>query len=302
MARETRMIRYILAAMAALALAACQPSVKINQDDPWASLYPWKHNWKDVHKLPSGVEYVVIRKGDGKGSFPSPADRVEVHYDGRFAKSGEQFDTSYGGDPISFALNRVIPGWTEGLQKMQPGDEFMFWIPWQMAYGESGRREIPPRSDLMFRVELFDVIPAVASDVEAWAKVTPWPTGSSEVIRKPSGLEYLVVDSGDANGVSPDDLDYVYVHLEGRLEDGSEVGSTYDNQTPERFPMDELTPGWNELMRLMRPGDHWMVRMPAHLMYAEEGDGRIPPGATVIYEVRLEDVISIDPPPTDPSH
>jgi peptidylprolyl isomerase len=295
------MIRYLLAGLAVVLLAACQPSLKINPEDPWSSLHPWNHGWKEVQKLPNGVEYVIIRKGDGKGLFPNAIDQVEVQYEGRLAKNGEVFDSSYDrGEPASFQLNRVIPGWTEGLQKMQPGDEFMFWIPWDQAYGEEGQGPIPAKADLMFRVELLKVTPAVSADQQAWAKVTPWPTDSNEVMRKPSGLEYLVVNSGDASGVSPDDNDFVYVHLEGRLEDGSLVDSTYDTQSPLRFPMADLTPGWVELMKAMRPGDHWMVLMPPHLMYGDEGDGRIPKNANVIFEVRLDTVIYIDSPP-DPA-
>src|SRR5689334_588380 len=220
------MTRFLLAAMMLLALAACQPSVKFDPDDPWKALYPWRHNWKEVHKLPSGVEYIIVRKGDGKGSYPSPADQVEVHYDGRFAKTGEKFDSSYDrGETSTFPVNKVIPGWTEGLQKMQPGDEFMLWIPSDMGYGPRGfRGDIPPNSDLMFQVELFKIVPAVAPDVEAWKKVTPWPTQSSQVIRKSSGLEYLIIESAPDDAISPSDRDYVYVHLEGRLEDGTVVG------------------------------------------------------------------------------
>jgi FKBP-type peptidyl-prolyl cis-trans isomerase len=297
------MVRYILAAMAAFVLAACQPTLKIDQTDPWKSLYPWKHNWKEVQKLPSGVEYVVIRKGDKSGPFPSAADKVEVNYDGRFAKSGEVFDSSYDrGETATFGLDGVIPGWTEGLQKMQPGDMFMFWIPWDMAYGEEGRGPIPGKADLMFQVELLNVIPAVSPDVAAWKKVTPWPTDSPDIVRKSSGLEYLIVESGDANGALPGDKDYVRLHVEGRLEDenNSVVLSTYEDQEPVLFPVADLTPGWAELVKLMRPGDHWMVRMPPHLMYADEGDGRIPPNATVVYEVRIVETI-IPPEPADPA-
>jgi FKBP-type peptidyl-prolyl cis-trans isomerase len=301
------MIRYLLAGLAMALLAACQPSLKIDPADPWASLHPWNHSWKEVQKLPNGVEYIIVRKGDGKGAFPNAIDQVEVHYEGRLAKNGEVFDSSYErGETATFPLNRVIPGWTEGLQKMQPGDEFMFWIPWDQAYGEEGQGPIPAKADLMFRVELMKVTPAVAADEKAWARVTPWPTDSSDVVRKPSGLEYLVVESGDPDGVSPSERDFVYVHLEGRLEDGSLVDTTYETQSPLRFPMADLTPGWAELMKGMRPGDHWMVRMPPNLMYGAEGDGRIPPNANVIFEVRLDTVIYIDPPPepqslTDPA-
>ncbi|HVY88469.1 MAG TPA: FKBP-type peptidyl-prolyl cis-trans isomerase [Hyphomonadaceae bacterium] len=291
------MFRLVIAAVAALAMAACSQSAgTVDAKDPWKTLYPWNHSWKEVHKLPDGVEYVIVRKGDGKSGFPSPADTVKVHYDGRFAKSGERFDASYGGDPAEFTLGGLIPGWIEGIAKMQVGDEFVFYIPWKQAYGAEGRPPtIPPKSDLMFQVELLDIKPALASDAVAWKKALPWPTQSSAVIRRPSGLEYFVVDSGPDSGASPTDKDIVNVYFESRREeDGGVVLSTFEDQQKIAFPMDQLTPGWHEAMTLMRPGDHWMIRVPANLLYGDEGDGRIPPGATVIFEVRLD---SIEPNP-----
>jgi FKBP-type peptidyl-prolyl cis-trans isomerase len=301
-------IQFVALALAAVVLAACQPSIKdIDRQDPFKTLHPWKHNWKEVQKLPSGVEYVIIHKGDGQGAFPSPADKVEVQYDGRLARTGEQFDSSWGKDSVTFRLKDVILGWQYGMQKLQPGDEAMFWIPWRMAYGEEGERQVPPKADLMFRVELRRVIPAVSADTDAWARVTPWPTGSNDIVRRNSGLEYIVIESGDTNGVSPVERDFVNLHVEGRIDgektdDGQPyvVQSTYADQETVRYPVGDLTPGWVELMKIMRPGDHWMVMMPPHLMYGTDGDGRIPPNATIIYEVRLESVIYIDPPPEPP--
>jgi FKBP-type peptidyl-prolyl cis-trans isomerase len=293
------MIRFVLAAFAALALAACAPSMgKIDEQDPFATLIPWKHNWKEIQKLPSGVEYVVIRKGDRNGSFPSPADRVELRYDMRVAKSGESIESSYerGRTQVMRVTTQPV-GWQYGIEKLQPGDEVMFWVPWEMAYGEEGDGVVPPKADLMIRTELLRIIPAVAPDIEAWAKVTPWPIGSSQINRKNSGLEYIVIESGDPDGVPASDGDFVEVHIEGRLEDETGdsgepvvVESTFDDQQTIRFPIDELTDGWKELMFMMRPGDHWMVMMPPHLMYGSEGHGKILPNATVIYEVRLESV------------
>ena len=296
------MIRSVLAAMAAvatMALSACGPAVKADPADPWATLQPWNHGFAGIQKLPSGVEYIVVRKGDGKGPFPSETDRVEVNYDGRLAESGLVFDSSYERkETATFVLNGVIPGWRDGLQKMQPGDMFMFWIPSKEGYGERGHgMEIPPNTDLMFQVELINVIP------DPWKKVLPWPTDSSDVSRRPSGLEYMVVASGPTDGASPTDNDSVLVNFEGRLEgvakeEGetdedvrhrSTVVSTFGTGSPTELPVAGVTSGWNELLKLMRKGDRWMVRMPASLLYGAEGDGRVPPGATVIYEVKLED-------------
>ena len=168
------------------------------------------------------------------------------------------------------------------------------------------RRPIPSKADLMFRVELFKVTPRSRPMPAAWAKVTPWPTDSNDVVRKPSGLEYLAVESGDPNGVPPTDRDFVYVHFEGRLEDGSSGQVDLRNAGACSLPDGGPDAGLERADEgLMRPGDHWMVRMPPNLMYGAEGDGRIPPNATVIYEVRLDTVIYIDPPadpkaPSDP--
>lgn len=295
------MVRTVLAALVALALSACSQSVKFDPADPWATLQPWNHSWAEIKKLPDGVEYIVLRKGTGEGEHPGAEDRVEVKYDGRFASNGLTFDST-GDETTTFALNQVIPGWTKGLQEMQPGDTFMFWIPWDQAYGDEGRPpKIPPRSDLMFVVELMDVMPVAKSDPKAWAKAMPWPTDSSEVQRRPSGLEYFPVQSAPANSPSPTDADIVTVHFETRLEaTKQEEGetaeafrmrsldlSTYDEGQPIDFPVKDLVPGWAEAIKLMHTGDRWMVRMPAQVAYQDEGNGRIPPGATTILEIQL---------------
>lgn len=295
--------------MVAVFAAACSPSAKINEEDPFSTLHPWNAYWSQVKQTESGLQYIVVKKGEGKGPHPSPADRIQILYDGRFADSGQQFDSS-GDEPVTFRLNTLIPGWVEGLQLMQPGDSYMFWIPSDLAYGERGfqRGGVPGGADLMFHISLLDVIPAVSPDPDAWAKVTPWPTDSPDVIRTSSGLEYLAIDRTEpkprddetVNLDPPTERDFAIVHYEGRLDDGSVVASTFEEQNTETFPLAQLVPGWSEALMAMRPGDHWMVRIPPHLMYGAEGDGRIPPNATVVYEVRLEDVVRIDPPPADP--
>lgn len=290
------MIRMVLAAMAALALAACNRT-DVDAADPWASLHPWDHGRPGVEKLPSGVEFFAIAHGDGKGASPTPRDRVEVRYEGRIAKSGLIFDSSYQrGETSVFAVNGVIPGWTQGLQKMKPGDHFMFWIPSAEAYGEQGQGiQIPPNSDLMFQVELVRVL------ADPWPKALPWPTDASDIVRLPSGLEYRVLDSGPADGGSPAITDVILVHFEGRLEDPDyQVGDTLEEKLdsslvvsthavgkPQQFMVAGLTPGWQEVVKLMRPGDRWMARIPAQINYGEESADRIPPNSTVIYEIEL---------------
>jgi FKBP-type peptidyl-prolyl cis-trans isomerase len=104
----------------------------------------------------SGLKYVVER--EGTGAAPSATSNVTVHYTGKFT-DGRIFDSSVQrGQPATFGLNQVIKGWTEGLQLMKEGAKYTFYIPYQLAYGEQGYPgAIPPKSDLIFEVELIKV-------------------------------------------------------------------------------------------------------------------------------------------------
>ena len=109
-----------------------------------------------VKTLPSGLQYKVLREGDGRK--PSATDKVECHYEGTLI-NGEVFDSSYRrGETATFGLNQVIKGWTEGLQLMQEGAKYRFFIPYNLAYGEHGAgQSIPPCAALIFDVELIKV-------------------------------------------------------------------------------------------------------------------------------------------------
>lgn len=104
----------------------------------------------------SGLRYIIEKEGTGES--PKATDQVSVYYRGTFTNEKE-FDSNFGKQPISFGLNQVIPGWTEGLQLMKPGGKAIFYIPYQIAYGENGHPSgvIPPKSDLIFEVELIKV-------------------------------------------------------------------------------------------------------------------------------------------------
>ena len=105
--------------------------------------------------LPSGLQYEVLAAGEGKK--PSATDRVQCHYEGTLI-DGTVFDSSVErGETISFPLNGVIKGWTEGLQLMKEGAKYEFIIPPYLAYGERGTGSIGPNATLYFEVELFKV-------------------------------------------------------------------------------------------------------------------------------------------------
>jgi FKBP-type peptidyl-prolyl cis-trans isomerase FklB len=111
-----------------------------------------------VKTLPSGLQYRVIKEGDGKR--PTKADQVVVHYKGTLI-DGTEFDSSIKrGEPMKFGVTKVIKGWTEALQLMKEGSKWTLYIPWQLAYGKDGRGGlIGPAETLVFEVELIAIMP-----------------------------------------------------------------------------------------------------------------------------------------------
>lgn len=109
-----------------------------------------------VITTPSGLQYKVLTQGTG--AKPKATDSVNVHYRGTFI-DGREFDSSYKrNSPISFPLNGVIAGWTEGVQLMSVGSKYEFYIPYRLAYGERGAGgAIPPYAALIFEVELLAI-------------------------------------------------------------------------------------------------------------------------------------------------
>ena len=126
---------------------------------------------KAVVELPSGLRYETVQ--EGTGASPKPTETVKVHYTGKLI-DGTVFDSSVQrGEAAEFPLDQVIPGWTEGIQKMKKGGKIKLYVPPNLAYGDDGRPGIPPSSTLIFDVELLDIKAGAAPGAPATAPAQP---------------------------------------------------------------------------------------------------------------------------------
>lgn len=178
----------------------------------------------------SGLQYKVVKAGQGVS--PAAADLVKVHYHGTLI-NGEVFDSSVDrGEPISFALNQVIKGWTEGLQTMKEGGKTILYIPPDIAYGSRSTGPIPANSTLIFEVELLKVFalntPKNLAEVKAF-KITPMDCGKPPVL--------------------PEE--------KSKLAEVKEQAESYSACAREHYKL--LTSQLDALMRVARTGDQEMI-------------------------------------------
>lgn len=290
------MFRIALAAAALAILAGCgqasagpKPVADAVDAEAWAAYVPWDSSRKEVKKTGTGMEYIVLATGKKDGVLPTQNASVEIHYEGRLNATGKAFDSSFERkETATFPVGGVIPGFSEALKLMKPGDSWLVYIPSKLGYGEQGAGgDIPPNSDLVFEIEMKAVKIPLESDAAAWTKYTPWNSAGPDVKKTGSGLEYVVLKSGPKNGVPAKDGQSVEVWFEMKLSDGQLLESSFANGETVSFPLDALTPGFTEAMKLMRPGDRWLIMMPPKL--ASEDPTTAPPSPLLI-EVALEKV------------
>jgi len=145
---------------------------KKKSDEASAKFFATLKDKKGLVVLPSGLNYEILK--EGTGPYPKATDTVKVHYTGTLV-DGTVFDSSVQrGEPVEFPLNGVIPGWTEGVQKINKGGKIKLYVPYQLAYGEEGRPPtIPPAATLVFEVELLDFKDTPAAPAEPASATTP---------------------------------------------------------------------------------------------------------------------------------
>ena len=148
------------ALIAAFLMAGCsQPApVDPNAGKAEAAAFMAKNAKEEgVQTLPSGLQYKVVQAGPAGGVSPDRNDLVKVDYEGKLVDNSV-FDSSFArGAPAVFTPEEVVKGWTEALQKMRVGDEWLLYVPPELGYGEQGNPKIPANSVLIFRLKLLDV-------------------------------------------------------------------------------------------------------------------------------------------------
>jgi len=235
----------------------------------------------------TGLWYLDVDVGRGKS--PGTTDTVVAHYTG-WTVDGEQFDSSRDrGEPATFGLQNVIPGWREALTGMKPGGRRYMFIPAELAYGDRGRPPtIPPRADLVFDVELIDVM-SYESFEDALAFVSSKGVDVSSGQYTDSGLWFVDVVQG--TGSTPEPTDEVSVHYTGWLNTGKKFDSSRDRGQPSSFGLNRVIPGWTEGVGGMRPGGRRYLVIPSDLAYGDLGRRpKIPAKATLVFDVELLEI------------
>lgn len=234
----------------------------------------------DAEKTSSGLASKVLQPG--KGSLhPSKSDIVTVHYTG-WTTDGKSFDSSVpAGKPASFPLDRVIAGWTEGVQLMVEGEKRRFWIPEELAYkGKEGR----PKGMLVFDVELISFKPAPAKETAVDPTKAPddvqRPPG--DATRTGSGLSYKILKRGTGTR-HPSASSSVTVHYSGWTTDGKLFDSSYIRHEPITFALNRVIAGWTEGVQLMVEGEKRRFWIPESLAYAGAG----PVNGDLVFDIEL---------------
>lgn len=293
----------VIVAALALAASGCGlpfwpkpegPSTMPNAADAnaWQKLVPWNSAAPNVVKTGTGLEYIVLASGPADGQLPSARSEATIHYEGHLNADNSKFDSSFDRNaPATFPVSAVVPGFSEALQLMKPGDNWLVYIPSALGYGARGSRgAVPPNADIVFEIEMksFSSPPDITRD--AWAKFSPWNSAAPEVKKTASGLEYVVIDSGPADGVVTRKDQDVEIFYEGRLASGGEAfDSAFERGGTEVFPVAAVVPGFSEALQLMKPGDRWLVHIPSALGYGAKGTpgGPIPPNTDLTFEILM---------------
>jgi peptidylprolyl isomerase len=262
----------VIALMAFAAIASAQTPIPAPDDVAVAPA--------DAKATASGLSSKVLTPGKGS-AHPAKTDLVTVHYTG-WTTDGKMFDSSLkSGKPATFPLDKVIAGWTEGVQLMVAGEKRRLWIPQELAYkGKEGR----PSGMLVFDVELISF--AAPAPKETPSDPTKAPDdvkrAPEDAKRTLSGLSSKILKPG-GGGRHPASTSSVTVHYSGWTTDGKLFDSSYVRHEPATFTLNRVIPGWTEGVQLMVEGEKRRFWIPESLAYGGTG----PVAGDLVFDIEL---------------
>ncbi|MEO1659682.1 MAG: FKBP-type peptidyl-prolyl cis-trans isomerase [Pseudomonadota bacterium] len=326
---------------AALALSACQslpvPSVSMPsvptgifggggnecpslQAGPAEFTPPFPEACDGMNKTASGVRYIPISNGDINAGSPGPDATIVVSYQAFLAATGRQIDSSYQrGQSSVYQMDDLINGWAEAISYMNPGDEWLVFVPAAEAFGAEPLGDVvPANSDLVYRVHLEGFLSAreiaamaaaesapeprqepvpeseavmVGPDMAAWQANFPWDPARESVTTLPSGVSIVLLERGGGER-PPVEGERVSIHYEGRVAATSTFfDSSWSRGEPTEFAVGDLIPGFNEALKLMHVGDRVIVHIPADQAYGDRAVGEdIPPNSDLMFQIELLDI------------
>lgn len=330
-----RNVQFVIASASAIGLAGCAslpdvslptnaggifgggglPDCPVLASGPAPFAPPFPAECVSMNKTATGVRYIPIQNGNMADGSPAADATIVVSYEAFLGADGTLIDSSYArGEPSVYDMSELIDGWAEAVSLMNPGDEWLVYVPSSQAFGDEPLGDlIPAGSDLVYRVKLDGFLssteveqvaatrpaePAGSTgpDMAAWQANFPWDATRDGVETLPSGLSIVVLETGDEAGPSPTETDLVRIHYEGRFAETSEFfDSSWSTGGPAEYTAGGFVAGFSEALMMMRAGDRYLVHIPAELAYGEAGiDGVVPPNADLMFQIELLDVLSAE--------
>ncbi len=262
------------------------------------------------------IFYTIDKQGNGMQ--PRQGDYIKMHYIGRLL-DGYVFDRSLPREPFVFQLGygQVIRGWDLAFPRLRIGSKATIYLPAELAYGDAGVGEIPPGADLIFDVELLEIMTAEAYDAymadneekerKAFeAKMAEQFAQDKKMIheyavshqlkvkRTDSGLSYAITKAGKGPTAQPGNT--VKVHFEGYLPDGTLFQSSLDRNEPFQFVLGtgKVIPGWEEGLRFFNKGSQGWLLLPSRLGYGatplKTGEITIPANSLLIFKIKVLEI------------
>ncbi len=252
------------------------------------ALKPWDVSKKRKVKLDSAFSYAIVKKG--KGESINEGDKAYVLYSGYFI-NGKMFDSSHlnGDKPFDFIIgrHRVIDGWEKGIVGMKIGEKRRLTIPYKHAYGKNGRMPIPPKTDLIFDVELVKM---------EKMKYPIYDTQSKDTISISNGVKYIIVKKTEGQKVEANDT--VIIKYVGRFLDNKVFDSSYDRDDSLVFVAGKniVIQGLDNGIQYMHKGEKFRFIIPYAQAYGEAGrPPLIPKKSDLIFDVYMQNIKKAKP-------